>query len=557
MATSGKLPAKKRPMDDFSEYDPCASDGSSNASSSSASFQMQEPSSDEDEEIIHNCGRKNNTFQVKLMDSQETHMSLTPNLGTQPPPKATPRPVKKRKVSLSPRDSLARAVKSPEAVVVINDDNADPSPVLKLQKTSPTVKMTKFTTKQSAPLTTAQPPPPVSSITVENPTEKEVAKSDSPPPKTDSKVENVTTTPLKKKSPSKRPKKTKTNKKAAAKSEQKKPSFTTTKDPNKATPTPSDTSTATSTKKAAKATTKASSAPKTKKATPAKKSKKTAPDNCTSVTAKKAAAKSTTKTAPAADSSTAIAKKTAESPKKKKPKKKTFQDELLHHMFFTCKPFAMKTLTQELKTSEASVNFCLLSLIDKGWVVKKEFASKSRSKELYWANQEAKSKELFTALHIVPPEQVAAARRELAHLQQQEKAANQQLHQVQQEPSNEELNSRLTVAEQEVRELEDEVQAALSRIRAAKEPKPQPKQRIGFGKPKVIKAKPTCPKRLKAQINKMRDEWRKRKEKCNDFIEQLADGMEKKVKDVVKMLELETDEVVGVKMPPKHVIDKK
>lgn len=546
MATSGKLPAKKRSIDDFSEYDPCASEGNSSASSSSASFQMQEPSSDEDEEISHNGGRKHNTFQVKLMDSQETHMSFTPNLGTQPPPKATPRPVKKRKVSLSPRDSLARAVKSPEAVVVINDDNADPSQVLKLQITSPAVKMTKSTTKQSAPPKTAQP------ITVENP------KSDSPPPKTDSKVENLTATPAKKKTPIKRPKKTKTNTKAAApgtKSEPKKPASTTTKDPNKA--TPSDTSTTASTKKAANAATKASSAPSTKKAAAAKKAKKTAPDNCTSATAKKAAAKSTTKTAPAADSSTAIAKKTAENPQKKKPKKKTFQDELLHHMFFTCKPFAMKTLTQELKTSEASVNFCLLSLIDKRWVVKKEFASKNRSKELYWANQEAKSKELFTALHIVPPEQVAAARRELANLQQQEKAANQQLHQVQQEPCNEELNSQLAVAEQEVRELEDEVQAALSRIRAAKEPKPQPKQRIGFGKPKVIKAKPTCPKRLKAQINKMRDEWRKRKEKCNDFIEQLADGMEKKDKDVVKMLELETDEAVGVKMPPKHVIDKK
>jgi hypothetical protein len=550
MATSGKLPVKKRSLDEFSDYDPDAPDGSSSASSSSASFQMQEPSSDEDEEI--------NSFEVKLMDSQETHMSFTPNLGTQPPPKATPRPVKKRKVSLSPRDSLARTVKSPEAVVVINDDNADPSPVLKPQQNSPAVKMTKSTAEQSVPPKTAQPPPPVTPITVENPAEKAVAKSDSPPPKTVSKVQHLTTPPAKKKSPSKRPKKTKTNAKAAApetKSEPKKPSSTTTKDPNEA--TSSDTSTTTSTKKAANATTKASSTSSTKKAAAAKKSKKTAPDNYTSATAKKAATKSTTKTAPAADSSTAIAKKTAENPKKKKPKKKTFQDELLHHMFFTCKPFAMKTLTQELKTSEASINFCLLSLIDKRWVVKKEFASKNRSKELYWANQEAKSKELFTALHIVPPEQVAAARRELANLQQQEKAANQQLHQVQQEPSNEGLNSQLAVAEQEVRELEDEVQAALSRIRAAKEPKPQPKQRIGFGKPKVIKAKPTCPKRLKAQINKMRDEWRKRKEKCNDFIEQLADGMEKKDKDVVNMLELETDEAVGVKMPRKYVIDKK
>ena len=39
-----------------------------------------------------------------------------------------------------------------------------------------------------------------------------------------------------------------------------------------------------------------------------------------------------------------------------------------------------------------------------------------------------------------------------------------------------------------------------------------------------------------------------------DFVEQLADGLEKKVKDVVKLLELETDEAVGVKLPPKYDI---
>jgi hypothetical protein len=53
----------------------------------------------------------------------------------------------------------------------------------------------------------------------------------------------------------------------------------------------------------------------------------------------------------------------------------------------------------------------------------------------------------------------------------------------------------------------------------------------------------------------MRGEWKKRKDKCIDFVEQLADGMEKKVKDVVKLLELETDEMEGVKMPPKHTIE--
>ena len=52
----------------------------------------------------------------------------------------------------------------------------------------------------------------------------------------------------------------------------------------------------------------------------------------------------------------------------------------------------------------------------------------------------------------------------------------------------------------------------------------------------------------------MRGEWKKRKEKCMDFLEQLADGMEKKPKEVIKILDLDTDEIngIGAVMPPKY-----
>ena len=62
------------------------------------------------------------------------------------------------------------------------------------------------------------------------------------------------------------------------------------------------------------------------------------------------------------------------------------------------------------------------------------------------------------------------------------------------------------------------------------------------------------PVRLKKRINAMRGEWRKRKETCSDFVEQMADAMEKKVKDVVKLLDVETDQMLGAVMPPKHEI---
>mmetsp|Transcript_68252 Transcript_68252/g.102934 ORF Transcript_68252/g.102934 Transcript_68252/m.102934 type:complete len:707 (-) Transcript_68252:194-2314(-) len=237
-----------------------------------------------------------------------------------------------------------------------------------------------------------------------------------------------------------------------------------------------------------------------------------------------------------------------------KKKKRTFQDQLLHKMFMSCKPYTVKILAQEMKSNESSINFCMLSLTDKGWIVKKEFTSKGgRSKELYWANQTAKSKELYDALCIVPPHAIQATQEELTRLQQEEKELTHQLTQITDGPSNEQLGALLTAAQSEVTELEKKREAMHSRIRQATTNK-KPTGLLSKGR-KQPPAKKSTPKTLKTRINKMRDEWRKRKNKCMDFIDQLADGMEKKVKDVVKLLELETDESEGVKMPPKHVIE--
>jgi hypothetical protein len=239
----------------------------------------------------------------------------------------------------------------------------------------------------------------------------------------------------------------------------------------------------------------------------------------------------------------------------------------LHHLFSTCKPYNIKVLAQEMKTNEASVNFCLLSLMDKNWVIKKEFTSKKgggRSKELYWANHQegARSKELCDALRMVPPHEMEAGRQELAFLQNQQVTLTNEVTLIFQEPSNEELEAQLQSHETTVQELEQKSQAAIQRIRAVQQQPATTKQPrpLVFGNnskfQKTAKPKPLCQHRLKKRINEMRGEWKKRKDKCMDFVEQLADGLEKKVKDVVKLLELETDEAEGVKMPPKHIIDR-
>ena len=81
------------------------------------------------------------------------------------------------------------------------------------------------------------------------------------------------------------------------------------------------------------------------------------------------------------------------------------------------------------------------------------------------------------------------------------------------------------------------------------------KQRTGR---RMLSSKPvpkTKKQKLKVKINRIRGEWKNRKEKCMDFVGQLADGLEKPMKDVVrKVLELATDEDAGVKLPAKHEI---
>ena len=254
-----------------------------------------------------------------------------------------------------------------------------------------------------------------------------------------------------------------------------------------------------------------------------------------------------------ATSSTSTA--VAAPPPKKKKKKKSFQDELLHLMFMTGKPYTVKCLVQEMKgASESAIEFCFLSLVDKGWVVKKEFASKSRSKELYWGNQECKNKELMDILDMVPPQQIHQATQELHQLQQQDAHASRELEMILQEPSNKELNAQLQQSEQQVQELERRLKETHERVRAASSlgRTAQPtRPGVGLGR-KAMPTKPLSSKRIKQKINDMRLQWKKRKEKCMDFVENMSEAMEKKPKEVVTLLQLETDEMVGVTMPPKY-----
>mmetsp|Transcript_2740 Transcript_2740/g.7323 ORF Transcript_2740/g.7323 Transcript_2740/m.7323 type:complete len:250 (+) Transcript_2740:443-1192(+) len=249
-------------------------------------------------------------------------------------------------------------------------------------------------------------------------------------------------------------------------------------------------------------------------------------------------------------------------------------------MFLTCRPYSAKDLIQLMgkTTSEASVKFCLLSHIDKRWVIQKTFESKNRTKELYWANQDCKDPKLWArdSLQLPSPDTIRAARIELAGLQQRQKSIERDIAVVEQTPSNAELSVRCNAAEEEVSALRTKLEAVRGRIATASSgstsaPPASRKPGIGSGsrfgihprsnnrgggfrQPHPPKPSAT-PLQLKKRINAMRQEWITRKRKCMNFVDLLADGMEKKVKDVVhKVLELETDEAENARLPPRHVV---
>jgi hypothetical protein len=265
-------------------------------------------------------------------------------------------------------------------------------------------------------------------------------------------------------------------------------------------------------------------------------------------------------------------------PKNKKKKRITFEHELLQKMFLACRPYSTRDLVQLMgkTTSEASINFCLLSLIDKKWVIKKDFKSGNRTKELYWANQESRDKKLWAmeCLQLPNTETITGGRLELATLQQQLKSLIREIEIVEKTPSNQHLSTLCHNAQKEADDLSEKLESMKGRIASSSASALHPTKggttrKLGGGsnnrfggrtgllhkkQPSTCK-KASTPLQLKKRINIMRDHWIKRKRNCMDFVDALADGMEKKVKDVVnKVLELETDEAENAILPQKHVL---
>ena len=235
-------------------------------------------------------------------------------------------------------------------------------------------------------------------------------------------------------------------------------------------------------------------------------------------------------------------------PPKKKKKKLNFQDIVFQHMFHALKPFTLKTLAAELDSTEESLKYVMLTLTDKGLVDQKEFtSSKGKSKTLYWAVDGIHCKEVV-ATHKASPEEQKAVQQKLQSLRAELIAIQKTVAEIRSDLSNAELEERLQTEEVTRNELQQKIDAIRARLAA-----PPPQASVGrFHKPPP---KPSNPNQLKRRINQMRDEWKKRKQKCMDFIDQLSDAMEKSPKEAMKVLDIETDEMLGVELPAKHVLE--
>jgi predicted transcriptional regulator len=236
---------------------------------------------------------------------------------------------------------------------------------------------------------------------------------------------------------------------------------------------------------------------------------------------------------------------------KTKKKKATLQDTIFSHMYLSMKPFTLKSLADELRSTDTILNGVMLSLVGKGLVAKKDFASsKGRTKTIYWAVDGVQSKEVAVLASIASPAERKTTTTQYQTLQSQLESLQKTLAAINSDLSNAEIDSKLQQEEASRNEMQQQVEALRNRLRA---PAAQPPKLLGRAKgpPKI----PSTPRRLKRRINDMRDEWKSRKQKCTDCLDQLCDAMEKKPKDLVKMLDVETDEMCGVKLPQKLVVE--
>jgi len=291
--------------------------------------------------------------------------------------------------------------------------------------------------------------------------------------------------------------------------------------------------------------------------------------------------------------------------KKKVKKKETFDFQVLSHIMASMKPFNLKTLAFELRTTEIALNNLMLSHLDKGSIVKKEFTGGKRTKEMYWPNLEKAHaclekmrNEPRSGSHpeIVDENTLRTARFEFDRLASKLAGTQREISVIESEKSLPDIERALKEEEElmanlrtKVCDMKNSVSSNSIKTTVARGVGQAVGLKVGSGNlssrfsqgrsallsknrnyggiNKIMHSSSSSlsssSRQLKIRINSMRDEWKQRKDLCTDFIDNLSDAMEKRTKDILKLLDVETDEIAlgennkstKVKIPPKHVIE--
>ena len=225
-------------------------------------------------------------------------------------------------------------------------------------------------------------------------------------------------------------------------------------------------------------------------------------------------------------------------------KRRSFHELVLYSIITAAKPFSTKGLVNMTRSSEAQIQYLMLSLVDKGLVKRKEFG-KNGGKVLFWVNIGARDLFKAAGISMVTSDIKETAMKQFEMLQEDYYRKSKLADNLLSEPTNNEVDVQIQNSSEYLCLIKGKVSDA-----EAQHLKTISEYSLRNKKSFSQMEKELCPISMKKRINATLCEWKSRKNKCMDFVDNISDAMEKKRKDVLKLLDVETDSSAGISLLP-------
>lgn len=229
---------------------------------------------------------------------------------------------------------------------------------------------------------------------------------------------------------------------------------------------------------------------------------------------------------------------------------------IIHVLKATSKPYNAKGLAESLNSADAVITSLMPALIKSGQVKQKDFGKTDKtSKVLFYYNDNFKEPGGIPDFHNTTTrlrdlEQIHALElKEISNLEAQVSSELTALTNEQLIREMNDLEKQLNILQQRRNDANSAAAAAGGGGGGA--------SKIGFKKVDNISRDA---KELRTGIQFFDKEWGSRKKICMEFLDNVSDGMDKSVKEVVKIIGIDTDEAEGVVRPSvkeKLLADKK